>query len=434
VSAVPSDLRLAARPIRGTRSLPVAWPLYAALIAYPLWWALGVGYFIWPLLTFPLLIALLASKRIAVPPGFGIWLLFLAWMLLSGTQLTEMSFAFAWRAFTYLSATVLFLYLFNARRTWIPDRTVIVVLAVFWAEVIAAGLLGVAFPTVTLDTPAAHLMPGALRADELVQATVRPGLSDVMMVLGYPVGRPKALFAYTNQWGACAALLAPFAIAAFAYLGRPAHRRALAVCVGLSLVPLVFSLNRGVWITLGIAFAYTALRIARPGNRRALAAGGAAVLVATAIVFATPLGTLAQDRVNTESASTDTRLGLYHATVQQVRQSPLLGVGSPSTRTEEGSAPPVGTQGQLPLLAYSHGIPGLVLFVGWFLYTAVRSARFVSPGRFAAHLTVVIGILLLPYYSLLPVALHVLMVAAALAWRDVPSRTPARPRVKEVPA
>jgi hypothetical protein len=414
-TAVPLDTQPAPRE----RSVSTSWPLYATLLAYPLWWALGVGYFIWPLLTLPLLIALLARPRIVLPPGFGVWLLFIAWMLLSGTQLTEMSFAFVWRAAIYVSATVLFLYVFNAPRSWIPDRAVIVVLALFWVEVIVAGLLGVALPTVTLETPAAYVVPGALLADELVQATVRPGLADVMNILGYPVGRPKALFAYTNQWGACAALLVPFALAAFSYVRRPAYRRAIAGFVVLSLIPLVVSLNRGVWIALGVAFAYTVLRLARPGNGRMLLAGGTAVLAATVLLYATPLGTLAHDRVNTESASTNTRLDLYAAVQEQVEDAPLLGVGSPSTRTEEGTAPPVGTQGQIPLLAYSHGIPGLALFLGFFVHTAVRTARLGSPSRFAAHLAIVIGILLLPYYSLIPVGLHLLMVAAAFAWRDV---------------
>jgi O-antigen ligase len=393
--------------------------LYAVLLAYPVWWALGAAYFIWPLLTAPLAIALLIRRDIKVPPRFGLWLLFLAWMLLSGSQLTEMSFAFVWRALIYLSATVLFLYVFNASRARIPDRTVVIVLALFFAEVIIAGAVGVAFPTVTFDTPLGKLLPSALLGDELVQATVHPGLSDVMVILGYPVGRPKALFAYTNQWGACAALLVPFAIAAFGYVRRPSNRVALGACVLLAVVPLIVSLNRGVWLTLGLALAYTALRFARLKNAKALVGGVALLVTVAAIVYATPLSTLAHDRVSTESASTNTRLSLYASLREQVREAPLLGVGSPSVRTEEGTAPPVGTQGQLPLLAYSHGIPGLLLFLAWFGHAAFRSGQRAVRAHFSGHLAILVAILLMPFYSLLPVALHVVMIAAALVWRDV---------------
>jgi polysaccharide biosynthesis protein PslJ len=240
-----------------------------------------------------------------------------------------------------------------------------------------------------------------------------------MTILGYPVGRPKALFAYTNQWGACAALLAPFAIAAFAYLRRPLQRQALGLCVLLSIVPFVVSLNRGVWIALGIAVLYAILRLARPSHGRAVVIGAVILLAGAAMVKTTPLGGLAHDRVVNDSDSTDTRMSLYASVAEQVRKAPLLGVGSPSVRTEEGTAPPVGTQGQIPLLAYSHGLPGLLLFLMWFAHAGLRSGRVTSPARFSAHVALVIAVLLMPYYSLLPVALHAVMVAAALALRDV---------------
>lgn len=90
--------------------------MYALLVCYPVWWALGAGYLIWPLLTFPLLLSLLMQRTLRVPRGFGLWLLFLAWMLLSGLQLSGFSFMFVWRAPVYGSATVLYLYVYNAPR------------------------------------------------------------------------------------------------------------------------------------------------------------------------------------------------------------------------------------------------------------------------------------------------------------------------------
>jgi hypothetical protein len=425
VSYVSPALVAPAAPVRRAFAARRNRVLGAVVLTYPLWWLLGASYFVWPLLTFPLLLALLARPSIRVPPGFGIWVLFLAWMLLSGTQLSSMSFAFVWRVFMYGSATILFLYVFNASRSRLPDSTVVLVLAAFWVEVIVAGLAGVVFPHVTFHTVTESIVPFVFLDDQLVRMTVHPGLADVMTILGYPVGRPKALFAYTNQWGACAALVLPFAIAALSSVRRPSHRRILVLSLALAVIPLVVSLNRGVWITLGIALAYVALRLARPSNGRALVAGVVGLMAAAALVYATPLATLAQDRVRTESASTNTRLNLYAAVREQVTAAPLLGKGSPSVKTRVGSAPPVGTQGQLPLLAYSHGVPGLVLFLAFFGYSAVRSGRLTSPVRFWAHVAIVVALLLMPYYSLMPVALHILMVATALAWRDVLSPAPA---------
>jgi hypothetical protein len=419
VSALPATPYALAQPIGRTSAASRFGALPLVLLSYPVWWALGAGYFIWPLLTFPLLISMLMRGRLRLSPAFGLWLLFLGWMLVSGTQLEQTSFAYVWRALMYMSATVLFLYVYNSDQRELPARAIVIVLALFWAEIVVAGLAGALFPRVSFRAPLAGLVPGEFRNDDLVRATLYPGLSDVMTILGYPVGRPKALFAYTNQWGACAALLAPFAIAAFAYLRRPLQRQALGLCVVLSIVPFVVSLNRGVWIALGIAVLYAILRLARPSHGRAVVVGAVILLVGAAMVKTTPLGGLAHDRVVSNSDSTDTRMSLYASVAEQVREAPLLGVGSPSIRTAEGTAPPVGTQGQIPLLAYSHGLPGLLLFLMWFAHAGLRSARVTSPARFSAHVALVIAVLLMPYYSLLPVALHAVMVAAALALRDV---------------
>ena len=67
----------------GVRTSSSAWPLYALFVALPIWWVLGAAYFIWPLLTFPLLFVFLMRGNIKLPPRFGVWLLFLAWMLIA---------------------------------------------------------------------------------------------------------------------------------------------------------------------------------------------------------------------------------------------------------------------------------------------------------------------------------------------------------------
>jgi hypothetical protein len=404
-----------------TRTLPAAAPLYLLLLGFPLWWVLGAGYFVWPLLTFPLLLSLIVRRRVVFPPRFGVWVLFLAWMMLSRSELhgTAGSNAFLWRAAVYVSATVLFLYVFNAPRQHVSDKALVGLLVLFWVEVIAAGFVGIAFPRVTFHTPLEAIVPASFKNDATVQATLHPGFAEVQKILGYPVGRPRVLFPYANHWGACVGVLTPFALAAVALMRRTPARRVLIGVIVLSVVPLVFSLDRGVWLALCLALLYLSVRFVRPGNARAVGAGAVVLLGTTALVAATPLAGLTQDRVSKESNSNTTRLNVYATTTEQVKASPLLGYGSPTSPSVGVRSPPAGTQSQIGLVTFSHGVPALILFIGWFVLTAVHSGRRGSTVGTFAHLAILIGLVEMAFYSFLPTTLHVIMIAAALAWRDV---------------
>jgi O-antigen ligase len=408
------------RPESSARPVARQPALYFVLLSLPLWWALGVGYFIWPLLTLPLLLSLLLRGDISFPPRFGVWLLFLAAVLLSSNSIDVSSgvFSYFWRLAVYVSGTVLFLYVYNAPKHELPDRAVVFALALLWCELVVGGLVAVAFPSVSFSSPFQAIAPGSLMGDGAVRNMVHPHFAEVMHFLGYPVGRPSIFFPYSNHWGATLGVLAPFALAAFAAMARGPRRRLLGGLLALSLIPLIVSLNRGVWISLAVAIVYLGLRLSRR-NFRAVSAGAFVLVAAVAVASVTPLGTLFQDRVSKQSDSTTTRLTVYDDTIEHVKQSPWLGYGTPRASTASGSIPPIGTQGQLSLVAYSHGIPALLLFVGWFAYGFIRSRHVWTGGRLWAHVAILIFILELPYYSVLPTGFHVAMVAAALAWRNV---------------
>src|ERR671931_1967127 len=87
------------------RPLP-RWPLMALFVGFPVWWLLGLGALIWPLLALPMLAALVIRGRLRVPSGFIIWLGFLLWMLGSGIQLdsTERVLGWLYRAGLYFAA------------------------------------------------------------------------------------------------------------------------------------------------------------------------------------------------------------------------------------------------------------------------------------------------------------------------------------------
>jgi hypothetical protein len=421
--AAPAGASIAGGAVR---PMP-AWPLYALFVALPLWWLLGAAYFIWPLVTFPLFFAFLLRGEIRIPPRFGLWLLFLAWMLIASFQ-AEGGSSLAvviYRISLYVSATLLFLYVFNASRSGLPDGTIVKLMAIFWAEVIIGGFVGVLFPNLTFSTPIESLAPAAVLQDETAYNFVHPGVADVMTFLGYPVGRPKTLFAYTNQWGACAAVLTPFAFAALSQMRPGGRRRALGCLLILSIVPIVVSLNRGLWLSLGLGLVYAVIRLAARGNVRALVGGVVAAAAVALFVVFSPLSMLIEDRFTGEQTTTETRMTVYQATIDQIDESPIFGFGSPGRAGADADLPPLGSHGQLFTLAYSYGIPALLFFAAWFLYGFLRSAPRGSPSRLWANAAILVLLIEMPYYNYMPATIHVAMVAAALLWRDVLAPAPA---------
>lgn len=422
---------VAVRAAAPARSFGSVWPLYVLFVALPIWWALGAAYFVWPFLTFPLLLSLLLRQEVRLPPRFGLWLLFLAWMFLASHQLDDaMSVAlFLYRASLYISATLLFLYIYNATRDRLPDGAIVKAMALFWAAVVVGGLLGVFLPYASFGTPVEALMPASVLQDKTAYYFVHPGLSEVMTFLGYPVGRPKTLFAFSNQWGAAIAVLTPFALAALSETRRRSFpRRALILLLILSIVPITVSLNRGLWLSLGLGLVYVAFRLTRQGDVRALRAGLIGLVAVVLVIFITPLGGLVGDRFTAQRNSNDTRLTVYQATFEGIKQSPLFGYGSPTGAEFDANLPELGTQGQMFTVAFSYGIPAVLLFAGWFLSSFLNSRRSGSSARLWANASVLILLLELPYYNYMPATLHVGMVAAALAWRDVadPAGRPAQ--------
>jgi len=81
-------------------------------------------------------------------------------------------------------------------------------------------------------------------------------------------------------------------------------------------------------------------------------------------------------------------------------------------------APSVGTQGQLWLVLFSHGIPGMVLFVWWFLYQLWKMRAVSEPVAFWCHIMVFIAVVQLPVYGWLPAPMAIIMVGIGLAARE----------------
>ncbi|MVA75308.1 hypothetical protein GC722_04590 [Auraticoccus sp. F435] len=409
---------MSARELAGTaveRVLP-AWPFALALLGYPLWWVLGLGDSAWILLAGVMLL-LLRGTRVQVPRGFGVWLLFLVWMACSALMLDSGGrlIGFAYRYLLYATCTVFFLYLYNARSTLTVQR-VLGVLCGFWVVVWVGGYLGLLAPTFELRTPLTWVLPDGLLANELVSEMAVRRLTqynpDAYNVID---PRPSAPFLYTNGWGNAYSVLLPLVLAYLGTLRRGWWFWTVVVMVPVSLVPAFLSLNRGMFLGLGVALVYVVVRLALRGHWRALVVLVAVALVAGGLLTLLPVTERLSNRLEV-SSTTEDRASLYLETLRRTAESPLLGYGAPRP-SETAGAPSAGTQGQFWMVLFSHGVVGAVLFVGWLLVLLAKTLRAPGTVGLVCHTVVLVTLVEIFYYGIVASGLMLALVAAALALR-----------------
>lgn len=401
------------------RLLRPGWPIAVIFLGYPLWWLLGLGGFIWPIMAVPMLLSLLRRPRVFVPKGFLIWLGFLAWMFVTATQLDSLSrgIGFAYRASIYISATIALLYVFNASRERFQTKAIVTILSVFWVYVVAGGFLGMLFPNFSFASPMERFLPQFIVSNDFVKEMVHPAFAQVMDVLGYAAPRPSAPFVYTNDWGANFALLIPFVIVAW---GSPISQRFKMFLAGTavaSIIPMIFSLNRGLWLSLGLGLVYAAVRMFLRGRERPLIGVVGIIFVIALMAIFTPLHEVISERL-ANPHSNDRRTSLFEEGIQGTVESPVFGFGAPRPSAWNPNAPSIGTQGALWLVLFSHGIPGAVLFVAWFVYAFWLLRRAQDLLGFWVHVMLLISMAQWPVYGILPAQIHVIMIGIAVAMRD----------------
>ena len=142
------------------RLLSPGWPVYFFFVSLPIAWVFGLANIVLPLYGVLMLLGLLLRRSVRVPPRFGIWLLFLAWVAASALEIDSGSraVAYLYRGSLYLTATVLLIYIFSSSERAVPTRLVVKALTVYWAVAVVGGFLGVAFANVTLPS-FAHYRP-----------------------------------------------------------------------------------------------------------------------------------------------------------------------------------------------------------------------------------------------------------------------------------
>jgi polysaccharide biosynthesis protein PslJ len=410
--------RMVTRPAR-RRSRLGGWPVVALFAGFPIWWLLGLGGFIWPILAIPMVVTLCRRRRLRAPAGFGWWLAFLVWMLASAIMLDSADrwIAFTYRALLYASMTVVLLYVFNLSDEELPQRRLVAAIAGLWVVTVVGGIAGLVAPNWSMTSPVERVLPKHLVANDFVHQLVHPATSDIQAVLGYDLPRPKAPFAYPNDWGAVFGLGLPFAFLAARSSRRPSVTPVIVVVGLASLAPVVLSLDRGLWLSLGAAVAYVAVRLALTGRTRLLRRILAIVPIALALLWLSPLRGVVESRF-AHPHSNQRRLDLYQEATSDVLASPLFGYGAPRPNPLNPDAPSVGTQGQFWLVLYSHGFVGVAFFLGWFIAEFRRTKRMATGLEMAAHISILIALVQFPYYEMLPTQLAILMCAIGMAGRE----------------
>jgi polysaccharide biosynthesis protein PslJ len=419
-------------------TLPYGWPLFVAFGMFPVWYLLGFGALIWFVLSIPMTFSLVARSKVRIPRGFGFFLLFFIWAMATIIQLQgsgmDRVFGFLYRAGLYYSAGVWCLYLYNAPKRLLPTRTVLKAMTWMWIVVVAGGWFGILSPGLEFATITEKLFPGSLLNNDLVYTLVHPKVSDVQTFLGYDVPRPQAPFDFSNNWGANFALLLPFVCAFWGQMRSLTRRNLLRLVAVASLVPVVFSLNRTLWLALIVTLVYGGGRFAIRGRKGNFQAICAVAIVGYLLFNFGPTGKLISDRAETNHSGAGRAL-LYSEATDSVKKSPLMGYGAPRASQRNPNLPPVGTQGHFWLVFFSHGFPGAILFVSFIVTSMWRTRRVQTPAGLWCHISLLLALIMMPFYGLFHMQIHVVAIAFALASRervdpDVPEEPEALPEAK----
>lgn len=433
-------------PLRLTRRSGVVLTVFLA--GFPFWWIAGLGSFGFIIVGLLLGYQLLRAKRVAVPRGFGIWLLFLmvvlmgAWTLWApipgllpeagADRLLSWAFRLAW----LVSATCVMLFIGNSEEGVLSSRRVTILFAWLFVLTVAGGYAGTFASNVDFPSVLEVVLPHSVATQPFVATLIHPGLAQVQDILGYDQPRPKAPFEYANSWGANYGILLPYFVLMITYARHSWQRVVLALILLLAIPPIVFSLNRGMWAGLSALVILLGIRLAITGRFRHLLILATSLLLALVLIAVSPLNDLIISRIENPHSNTG-RSNLASFTVlTTLEHSPIIGFGS--TRTRQGnffsiaagatadchqcSPPQLGTQGTLWFLIFCTGFLGTALFISFFIRRYFSLFASADSIQFAALASAVYFACVMPVYDTISSPLFVLMAGTGLAWRLERSR------------
>ncbi|GGL11612.1 O-antigen ligase family protein [Planomonospora parontospora] len=422
---------------------PASWPIAALLVGYPVWWMLGFGGLAVIVLAPPMAVVLWRRRPIRVPKGFGIWLLLLAGYLVSALMLGEMPpdtygefgagriIGYLMRLALYVSMTIMVLYLGSLTEHELPQLRLVRMLGALFVTTVAGGLLGVFAPHVQFTSPVERLLPGWISGNSFVQNLIHPTAAQMQKVLGHASPRPEAPFEWANAWGGNLSVLLVWFVVGWWVYGGPHRRLAALVLLALASIPVVYSLNRGLWIGLGVAAAYLVMRTSA---RRRLVMCAAVAAGALAFVLS-PLQPLVAQRLDNPH-SNDIRAFTVSSTIAAAGTSPFIGYGN--NRSARGNYrtittgksdwcdtcghPPLGSDGQLWHLMITQGFTGAALYVAFFAGAVRRHWSDRSPIGTAGVLVMILTLLYMFVYDGLVTPLILYLISFTLLWRNTMAR------------
>jgi hypothetical protein len=417
------------------------WPLVVVFLGFPVWWLLGLGMLIFLIMTVPMAVHLYKQRsRLLAPRGFGAWLVFLGWVVLGAGVLWANApgavpggglgrlLPFGWRLAWYIASTVVLLYIANLSDEDLPADRVGRLLGWMFIVTTGGGLLGTFAPHLQLTSPMEMLLS---THNTFLLDAIHPKTADVATILGYEQARPMAPFAYANTWGAAYAFFLPFFVITWIWRAEGRRRATGIVILLASLWPVVYSLDRGLWIAIGVIIAFAGLKIVARGGRRALRLVVAGLAVSTLVFLVSPLPTMIQERLQNPHSNNRRTLLAEQSVRSALTGSPVVGFGT--TRNVQGNltslaggdrpgckacgAPPLGTQGHVWLLLFANGVIGTIAFAAFFVTRFARHWRERSAYGVAGCCVLLTGGLFLFIYDLVEVPLYTVMIAVALMWR-----------------
>ncbi|MFC0036740.1 hypothetical protein [Actinomadura rayongensis] len=441
--AVAGDARSAGPRLLPWRAEP-DWPITVALLGYPVWWLLGLAQVMPILMAVPMAFVLWRRRgRLVAPSGFGVWLFFVAWVVLGVLVLwadapgavpgggASRLLVFGWRLAWYLTFTIVLLYIGNLGERELPSGKIGRLLGYMFVVTTAGGLLGSFLPGVQLTSAMELVLPHGLSSNSFIHSIVHPKTAEIDTILGFEQPRPMAPFAYANTWGAAYAFFLPYFVLTWIVRAKPIRRVFGGLIVVASLWAVVYSLNRGLWISLGVIGLFGIAKLVQVGGPRLIAWTGGAILAGAIVVLLSPLPGLVQDRIDNPHSNNRRSLLAEETTRSALSGSPLVGFGS--TRDVQGdlgqvgggalpgckacAPPPLGTQGHIWLLIFANGIVGTVAFCLFFLIRFALHWRDTSAYSIAGCCVLLACALFLFVYDLVEVPLYTVMIAVALMWR-----------------
>lgn len=402
VSALPEVPETGRRVLRPDR---LTWPIWTFTAGVLVSYLFGVHGVVWVLPGLVFGIRLLRSPRVTIPFSAVPLILFLGWALLSLSVIPPSGYPlFFYRWLLFAGCLTSFLWLVNVSPARVSSARIVDLLAAMWICVVLLGYAAIVFKDLTVPSPFMRLL-GPVGRVEFVASISQWRFAETQGFLGYALHRPAAPFGAANGWGAAMALLMPYFVRSW-LIAADARRRARGVMLlFLAAYPIVVSVNRGLWMSLAVALIYFAARKALRGQFAPLMVLLTALAAVAVLLVVTPAGSLVSDRLSSEGTerSNQTRANLYELAYDGARQAPLIGNGAPVRSPDlPESAPPVGSHGMLWYQMFVHGFVGSALFVTWMAVELLRSGAVRTPLGWWTHLSIVISLVMFPYYGLLP--------------------------------